>query len=78
MKKNATAKIKEEYVAFVKDKDTGKYIWLSGTQGSTLESSKKGFEYNRKEWECYRKNLDYNDVQFKHRTVTYTEWEVIN
>lgn len=73
-----TIKTKEEYVAFVKDKDTGKYVWLTGTQGSTLESTKKAFENSRKEWESYRKNLNYNDVQFKHRTVTYTEWEVVD
>ena len=77
MKKTATAKIKEEYVAFVWDDDVGKYVWLSGTHGSTLESSQMAFEKHRREWESYRKNLDYNDVQFKHRTVTYTEWEVV-
>lgn len=76
-KKNIIAKTKEEYVAFVKDKDTGKYIWLNGTQARSLEDSKKWFEKQRKEWEYYRKNLDYNDVQFRHRTVTYTEWEVV-
>lgn len=77
MNKNAIAKTKEEYVAYVWDDDAGKYIWLTGTQSSTLDASKKAFEKSRAEWECYRKNLDYNNVQFRHRTVTYTEWEVV-
>lgn len=77
MKKNTIAKIKEEYVAFVRDNDTGKYIWLNATQSSTLDGSKKGFKKNRAEWERCRTNFNYDDVQFRHRTVTYTEWEVV-
>lgn len=77
MKKNTIAKTKEEYVAFVKNEDSGEYVWLNETQARTLEGVKKCFERQRKEWERYLTNLDYNDVQFRHRTVTYTEWEVV-
>lgn len=77
MKKDTAIKTKEEYVAYVMCKTTGKHMWLIGTQSSTLEGSRKALENHRKEWESYRNELDYNDVQFKHRTVTYTEWEVV-
>lgn len=72
-KKNV--RTKEEYVAHVKS--SGKYRWVVGTQASTLARCKELLEKHRREWERYEPEVNYADVQYRHRTVTYTDWEVV-
>lgn len=72
-KKNV--RTKEEYTACVKS--GGKYRWVYGTDASTLERCKELLAKHRKEFERYEPEVDYSDVQYRHRTVTYTDWEVV-
>lgn len=70
--------IKEEYVAHIKCKDSDKYIRTAHPcMADTLEKCKAMFANYRKEWERCSSGLDFNHVQFRHRTVITTEWEVV-
>ena len=75
-KKNVT--VKEEYIARIKRKDNGKYIFTAHPcMADTLEKCKARFEDYRKQWESCSAGLDFNCVEFVHRTVITTEWEVV-
>lgn len=66
---------KEEYAAYVKS--NGKYRWVTRTQAPTLELCKAIMAEHRKDWAPYQPEVDWDDVQYRHRTVTYTDWEVV-
>lgn len=73
---NKNAKVREEYVVFVKNKGLGKYI-AHPCKANTLEKVKTNYHEYRKYWEKVESENDFNDYEIRHRTIITTDWEVI-
>lgn len=75
---NKNVIVKEEYLVRIKCKDSGKYIFTGHPcKSDTLEKCKARFVDYRKEWEHCSKGLDFDHIEFVHRTVITTDWEVV-
>lgn len=69
----------EEFVVFLKNKESGSYIMGSHPcKGNSLEDVMARYSRYRDIWESVESGYDYNDFQIKHRTVITTDWELID
>lgn len=75
---NKKTTTREEYVVFVKNKESGKYIMGSHPcKADTLEKVKANYPEYRKYWEKVESGNDFNDYEIRHRTVITTDWDVV-
>lgn len=75
MNKNTT---REEYVVFVKNRGSGKYIMgHHPCKADTLEKVRETYPEYRKYLEKVESENDFDDYEIRHRTVITTDWDVV-